>query len=422
MTDRAGFFASCADILTAMSVYYVVAGVLIMSQRGWGLHLFWILLLAALCAAIYALVLKKPRSVSFLTVLTGGLFVLVMAAYILASTTRPAFGYVFMLAIGGGMTVGLPLYYGLNRPQIHQHLTHLDVLLLALLGLLLCREALGINSSTVGLMVIVLLMDAASAVGLRMTEGGSDDGRDAFKAMMVALVAAVVVLAVILLLTAVFSESGSATGGVLHGVGAFLSSIGSGIEKFFRRIAELFAAEEQYAPVTLDGELPSTAALSGAEGRMELSVNTTVLGIGLCVAVVAAAVAIVVIMGRKKVVRETEASASTSDTVVHRSGGTMGALWDMLKKAVRFRWSAFVMRNTPRGLLVILERRGRRRHTPRQTGESMGHFVRRMDASGGLDTLADALDREFYGGGGQVLSSRECRALRSYMRKAVQPW
>ena len=56
----------------------------------------------------------------------------------------------------------------------------------------------------------------------------------------------------------------------------------------------------------------------------------------------------------------------------------------------------------------------------RETGESMRAFITRMDASGGLDELSDALDREYYGGGTGALSARRCRELRRYMRKAVQ--
>jgi hypothetical protein len=419
MTDRAGFFASCADILTEMSVYYVAAGILIMSKRGWGLHLFWILLCAALCAGVYALVLKKPRSVTFLTVLTGVLFAAVMAVYILASTTPPTFGYVFMLAIGGGMAVGLPLYYGLHRPLVHNHLTHLDVLILALLGLLLCREALGIDSGTVALMVIVLFMDAASAVGLRMSDGGTDAGQDAFKAMMVALASALIVVVILGLFTAVFSRSGDLTGGLLHGIGSFFSSLGTGIESFFGRIARFFAIEEQYETVPLEGELPSVADIGSTGGGVDLALNTTALGIGLCVAVLVIALAVILIVGRKKVSQETTVASAPADTTVHRSGGTMAALWAMLKKALRFRWTAFCQRNTPRGLLVILERLARRRHAPRAQGESARHFIQRMDASGGLNDLALALDREFYAGEADTLSPQACRALRKYMKKVV---
>jgi hypothetical protein len=419
MKDRAGFFAGCADTLTYMSIYYVVAGILIYSQRGWGLHLVWLLLAAAVCSLVYALVLQRPRSVAFLTVFTGVVFAAVWGLYVLVSTTPPKFGYLFLLAVGAGMTVGLPLYYGLNRPLIQKHLTVLDILILALLGLLLCQEALNIDGGTVALMVIVLLLDAASAVGLRMTEGGIGDGRSAIRATGVALCASLVVFLVIFLFTALFSRSGALTGGILQVIASFFASIGSGIERFFRWISGLVAVEESYETVPLAGELPSTAAITGAEGGMNLSVNTTALGIGLCLCVIAVLVVLVLVAGKKKLSRETKATQPVSTAVVHRSGGTFALLWQMLKKALHFRWTAFVQRDTPAGLLVRLERLARRHHTPRQPGESMGDFIRRMDKTGGLDTLAEALNRQVYGGGDSGLTSQDCRALRTYMRKVM---
>ena len=101
MRDRAGFFAGLSDVLTQMCAYYVVAGILIMSKRGWGLHLFWLLLCAAACAFVFAYVLKKPRGVPFLTGLTGGLILAVMGVFRLASSTPMRFGYGFVLCFLG---------------------------------------------------------------------------------------------------------------------------------------------------------------------------------------------------------------------------------------------------------------------------------------------------------------------------------
>lgn len=420
MTDKAGFFAGCADILTEMCVYYVVAAIMIMSGRGWGLHLGWLLLCAAVCAWIFARTLRKPRTTPFLTALTAVLFIAVMAVFLLASATPPTFGYVFVLAVGGGMAVGMPLYYGLHRPDVYRHLTHLDVLILALLGLLLCREALGIDGGTVALMVAVLFMDAAGAVGLRMTEGGGADSANAFKAAMVALCAAVGVFLVIGLLTMLFSRGGGLTGSVLRGIGGFFAAIGAGIERFFIWFSGLFRREEQFEAIPLEGELPSVADAELEAGGMELSVNTTAVGIGLCVVIAAAAIVIAAVMRKKTFSRGTKTAPAASDTVVRRSDGTLRFFWQRLKAALRFRWTAFRLRNTPGGLLVTLERVGKRRRVPRQTGEPMGHYIRRVDGSGGLDPLADTLDREYYGGGGQTMSPKRCRELRRYMRKVVR--
>ena len=86
-------------------------------------------------------------------------------------------------------------------------------------------------------------------------------------------------------------------------------------------------------------------------------------------------------------------------------------------QALRFRCTVFKNRDTPGGLLVLLERQGKKRRAPRETGESMRSFIRRMDGSGGLDELSDALDREYYGGETGAMTAKRCRELRKYMRR-----
>lgn len=419
MRDRAGFFAGCADALTEMCAYYVVAGILIMSRRGWGLHLFWILLCTAVCSVIFTLVLRKPRGVPLLTVVTGILFAAVLAVFILASKTPMKFGYVFVLAVGAGMAVGIPLNYAINRPLMHKHLMRLDVLILALTGLMLCWKALGIDISTVALMVVVLFMDAAAAVGLRMTEGGTGDSENAFKATLVALGGAVGLAAVIGGLVAVFSRSGEVTGVVLRGIGAFFRMIGKAFERFFAWLASLVRVKKDYGELPLE-EMGSMPEIEMTATQSELSFDPAVLGILLCVLVLAAVVFLLVYLRKKTVVRGTKSVSASSNVVVRRKSGTPNTWWKRLKAALRFRWIAFVHRNTPGGVLIYAEQRAKKHRVPRQTGESMRQFLRRMDAVGGLDSLADALEQEYYGGLVRTMSARSCREMRTYIRKVVQ--
>ncbi len=420
MSDRAGFFAGLADILTAMCVYYVVAGILIMSDRGWGLHLFWLLLCAAVCAFVFAALLKRPRGVPLLTAVTGGLVLASLGVFLLASRTPPRFGYVFMLCIGAGMAAGLPLYYCLHRPQVMRHLNHLEVLILAVLGLLLAKEALGIDNATVALMLAVLLMDAAAAVGLRMSDGESEGDKDsAFKATLVALAGAVGLALLIGLMTWIFSRSGDVTGSILHGIGAFFASVGGAVERFFAWFAERVYRREAFDAVELDTAPPSVAGAELAQGGVELSANTTAVGVVLVVLVIAAAAAAAVLLRRRRVGRREVSASLPGGAVVRRTGGGMDILWRRLCAALRFQWTAFVNRDTPGGVLLFLERTGRRLRRPRQPGETMRAFVRRMDPSGGLEELSTALDREYYGGAPGTLGAKRCRELRRYIRRSV---
>lgn len=421
MNDRAGFFAGLADILTAMCIYYAAGGILIMNNRGWGLHLFWLLLCAAACSFLFAFLLKKPRSMPFLTVITGLLVLASLAVFLLASSTPPRFGYVFVLCVGAGMAAGLPLYYCLHRPQVMKHLNLFEFLILTVLGIMLAKSALGLDNFTVFLLIFVLLMDAAGAIGLRMTDGEVNTGKDsAFKAMLIALAGALALALVIGLLTLIFSHSGDITGRFLHAIGAFFASVGSGIERFFQWLATLFYREEHFVAIELDTAPPSVAETELAQSGAGLNVNTTAVGIVLTVLVIAAAVVAAILLRRKKFSRHTVSADTSSDTGVRRSGGSLDILWQKLCAALRFRWTAFVNRNTAAGVLLSLERLGRRSHRPRLVGETMRDFIRRMDASGGLDELSAALDREYYSGGNGGLSPRHCREIRRYIRRTIR--
>lgn len=415
MKDRAGLFAGCADALTEMCAYYVVAGILIMSGRGWGLHLFWLLLCTGASTWVFAALLQKPRGVPLLAAVTAGLFAASMAVFLLASKTPVTFGYVFTLAIGGGMAAGLPLNYVLRRPTIQKHLTRLDMLVIALAGLLLCREALGIDRGTVVLMTAVLLMDAAGAVGLRMSDAGGESA-DAFKAVMIALGGAVGLALVIGICTAIFSHSAGAVGGILHGIGSIFSAVGRQIERFFRWLSSLVWHEDSFEAIPLEGEISSVAALE-QDMSGELSLDPTGIGIAAAILVLAAIVVVVILLWKQKLLRGTAGVVSASNTVVRRTGGTFEALWQAILAKLRFCWTAFVLKNTPAGLMVQLERKGKRMNRPRQTGETMGHYIRRMDEDGALGELAEALNRQYYAGEkGKTLSGKKCREIGKYIK------
>lgn len=417
MKDRAGFFAGCADALTDMCVYYAAAGILILSG-GWGVHLFWLLLCAAACAVMFALLLKEPRTVPFLTAVTAAAFIAVMGVFWLVSTTPMRFGYGFVLAVGAGMAVGLPLYYALRRPLVHKHLARLDVLIIVLAVLLLIREALGIDDGTVALVTAVLFMDAAAAVGLRMSDGETADGGNAFRASMVALAAAAGLALLIALLTVLFSKSGGVTGGVLRGVGSFFTAIGRGIGRFFAWLSSLVTVDTSSELLELE-EMPSLAGVETGIAMETAESNAGALGAVAAGIVAAAVVAVTVIFRKRRLSRGSPAAISAADRAVRRTGGTASAVWARIGQRLRFAWTAFVHCDTPAGVFVTLERKGRHIKKPRYTGESMREYINRLDTAGGLTELADALDRAYYGDGAKAMSPQRCRELRRYIRKAV---
>lgn len=418
MRDRAGFLAVCADSLTEMCLYYA-AGLLIMGS-GWGVHLFWLLLWAAVCALVFAFFLKKPRPFPALAALTAVLIAAGFGLFALASVTPLGFGYGFVLVVGAGMAVGLPLHFTLHRPKVLAHLTQLDVLIGALLLFLLTKDALGIDTGTVALTTLVLFLDAAAAVGLRMSEGGGAESGSAFKASMVALASAVVLALLVGLLSLLFSRSGSVTGGLLHGIGAFFAAVGGGLERVIGRLAGLLARKDRFEALDPGAKIPSVAEAELSGGGIDLAVNTTAVGGVLCAVAVILAAAVVLLLRKRRMASGAVELSADTEAGVRRTGGTAGVLRQRLRQAIVFRWTAFVNRDTPAGLLVLLERRGARARSPRGTGETLRAFLGRMDPAGGLAELADALDRQYYGGGADM-SRRRCREMRKYIRRTLRP-
>ncbi len=418
MSDRAGFFAGLTEILTVMCAYYTVARFMLLGEI-WSVPLRWVLLCSACAAVFFALLLHRPRSVPLLTGVTGALALVTLAVFLLASSTPAGFGYVLVMCVGAGIGVGVSLYTCLHRPQILRHLMHLEAQFLVLLVLLLIREASRVDAETLALSIAVLLLDAAAAVGLRMSDGAPEDGGRALLASLIALGAAAGITGLIALLATVFSRSGALTDRFLRAVGTALAKLGALIERFFSWIVELFYREEVYdAAEQLEGTVISASG-EAEEVMVKLPVNTTVLGLILALLVIAAAVRVAFVLRKKRVSRAL-GTTTAGGTTMRRTRNRAPSLRRRLLARLDFLRTAFMNRNTPGGLLLCLERAGRRAKTPRDTGESMRAFVRRMDPGGGLDELADALDSEYYGCSGHGLSEDRCRELRRIIRKAVR--
>lgn len=416
MKDRIGFFAGCADALTELSAYYLAAA-FVLSER-WGLHLGWILLCTAVCSVLQTLFLQKQRSVPSVAALGAVLFGASLGVFLWKNETPAGVGMVVVLVIGAAMVMGCTMRYALKRPLLFSHILHLDTMLILLVLVVLSQEALEIRRSTVSLLVVVLLLDGAAAIGLRMTEGATDT-EHALKASLVALGGGAIMTGVIGLLAAVFSRSGAVTDVVLHGIGRLLKTIGSTIQRFMEwLVSHIHVEEELSAPVMAE----MTVMTEGEQIAIwkELSINPVIPAVIAGVLVLASAAVAVYQLRKNSLVRGTNTAVVSSHKTIRCRKCRSEALWAKLISALRFRWMAFVKRNTPGGVLLYAQRLARRRRAPRERGESMRDFLRRMDASGGLDGLADALDREYYGGMSRTMTARSCRETRRYIRKVVQ--
>lgn len=407
MKDKTGFFAALSDSLCCVCVYWVIASTMIMADRGWTMGLFWPLCWAALCTAAFARVLTKPRGFNAMFLLAAGAAALALALFIAVSVVRMTALHVFTLAVGAGMASGLPMYYLVKRPTVHSHLTCLDVLLLAFAWLLLTQAGRGVQSGAAFFVAAVLVLAVGAAVGLRM---GSDSGAEGSRAMMVALGAAALMALCVMGLIALFSRSGELTGSVVRTVGDFFRWIGGGVGWLMERFASLFKPQELDAMV-LEGTMPDTVieAQTDASAALDGSVWPVIVLAALIVGFVAV---VMTILRKTKLTLGTEA---TGGEAAVRGGSIRSAArerWRAWLRALRFRLTALLRRDTPPGVLVSVERMAARRKQGRERGETMRQFLRRMAPDGTLDELADDLDRHWYGSRKYTLTQAQCRALR----------
>lgn len=416
MKDRVGFLAGCADAMTDICCFYLAAA-FVLSDR-WGLHVGWMLLCTAVCSFVLTLFLQKQRPVPLLAAVAAVLFGASLTVFIVKSVTPMTLGYVIFLVIGAGIAMGCTMNYVLRRPSLIKHLTHLDTILLALMMVVLCREALEIPYSTIFCILAVVLLNGAAVIGLRMTEGAADT-KNALKASLVALGGVVAMIGVIAILVAVFSRSGGVTEAVLQWLGDVLRAIGSAIQRFIEWLASGVQVEEIYSDPMAEAVSVITEAEQMAIWKT-LSVNPVIPAVVVAVLAVIAVIRLVFHLRKSSISRGTKTAMVSSYGVMRRSSGMWRTLWARFKRRLCFFGAAFVYRNSPGGVLIYLEWRAKRCRMSRKKGESMRTFVQRLDPTGGLGSLADALDREYYGRQGISMSARECRQTRHYIRKVVQ--
>lgn len=415
MRDGNGFFAALSCALSSLCIYWLIAAVLILGRRGWDLGLFWFLAATVISAAVFELLLKKARPMALVTAVTlllGGAY---LAWFIVWTQVKLSFLHIFVMTVGAGMAVGMPLYGCLKRPGIHQHLSYLDVTLLTFMVLLLCGEYLGIGAETNVLFVLVLLMDAAAAVGLRMR--GSGDRRAARMAVLSALGIAALLALAVTGLVALFSRSGGLTGRLLGALGSALQAAGGSLTRFFTWLTGLFWRPETFDTLDLPVATPSALVLEGTAQR-ELVIPPAVTAVLLSLVALAAIAAVVLFFRSIKTVGGSAAVAVAAGPAREsRVSGALKARWAAFLKKLRFRMDALWGRNSAAGLLVWLERKAKKSHRERRRGESMREFIGRMAPDGCLSPLAEALDMEYYGGSKASLTPGQCRALRRAFAK-----
>ena len=410
MTGRASLLAGAAESLSALCIFNILCATMLLASRGWDLAAGWLLLPGLVWSALYAVLLRSPRTTGLLAAVTGGAVALTLALWLLVTDMALGVFVVLVLLTGAGMAVGLPLYHTLRAPSVHAHLSHLDVLILATLWLLL-MESGGAEKSpgTAAWAVMLLLADAATAVTLR-----TDGGRGALRAALPALGSAALLALVISALVRLFSRSGAVTGAVFGGIASFFRRLWTAIDRWMTTLASHIHHEEVFEALDPGEELPSLAGVEAGGTTLSLQhpwIPAVVLGL-LALGVVL----FFVLRFRRHRLSSVSVGAvgGAQEVRVSRLKGALRRRLEELLRALRFRLTARRHRDTPAGVLVWLEHHGRRR----RPGETVREYL--IDRDPVLFApLADALDAEFFGGGAPSLTPAECRQLRADTRRRI---
>lgn len=413
MRTKRGFLAALSCSLASLCVMWLVADVMILGRKGWDIGLFWLLLFTALSAVFFEVYLRRERSFSRLTAVTLALALAWLALQFLLTAVKLSFLHILVMTVGAGMAAGMPLYFCVKRPTVHQHLNYLDVSVLAFGLLLLCGPYLGIGRETNLLFVLVLLLEAGAAVGLRMGSGGAQ----VRKATAVSLASAAVLAAAVTALVSLFSRSGAFVGRILEALAAAGRAAGDTLTRFLRWFTGLLYRPESSDTLSVVPEGPAAALIEGVQQKELVLPDWFV---HLCLTAVAAAAVLFAVLLLRSLKRPApEAPVAEAEPArMSREEGLWARWWKELKRKLRFAWTALRRRNSAAGLLVWLEAKARRQRRSRRKGETMRGFIGRMAPDGILSPLAEALDLEYYGGGGTALTAAQCRAMRRAFRQS----
>ena len=411
---KAEILALLGESITLPAILWVFGVTLIVKDKE---HLIPGMYIALACAAfsmfLFLFVLKRPRSVVFLAVLSGALFAAVLTLHLLIYEGNAGFGYVLSSLLISATAVFSPLNYCLTKQTLLRHIGLLDVSVMALIWLFLNLSVIKIETLSVVLMIAVPVTDMAGTAALRMDEGGMNEG--AGKAFLLAGAGAAVAAGIIFLLSKLLARSGNVTEAVFTGIRNFFAWIWSGIEAFFGWLSRFFVMPEA-EEINL---LPETGMTGAEEAALE-EIRIDPLIPAVIAGAVIAAILILVIYKLRKLKLSVSMGKASENVVIsktRRKAGFFREKWRVLLKKLKFRKDAFVYRNTPPGVLVYMEKKAVKKKTPRRSGESIREFISRIAPGENFKKLADDLERRYYGGEKFTLSSGDCRTLRKAIAK-----
>lgn len=413
MKTKAELFACFGECLAASSLIWLAGISFIMIDAEVPLPgVWWSLLMTIAAASVYILILRRGTTVRVLAAVSVILLAGEITALLFLYKDNISFGYVITSILMACVSVYVSMYLCIKKQILSRHMSFIDIMIGVLVWLTVFYTARGGNTYSTLCIIAVTVMNVAAAIGLRMSEGGTDEGVG--KAFALAAVSSAAAAAVIYFLVRLFSRSGAVTGAVLNGIRDFFIGIGKLIGRFIDWLASFISEPDMEA---VPDAMPQTGMESGDISFEEVSVNPVIPAVIIGAVIVLIAVWIVRKTAREKVSLSLKISGEGTAVRSRKKKGLFAKKWRKFIENMRFRWRAFVERDTSPGLLVWLERKALKKKMPRSDGESIREFTLRLAPDGTLEALTSDLEKKLYGASEYDLSAKECRSIRKDMKK-----
>ncbi|MGI6030606.1 MAG: hypothetical protein ACOX7F_03780 [Eubacteriales bacterium] len=367
----------------------------------------------------------KRRSLPVSSVIGGNLIcglLMMVIGCIFLTNAQGTMAYVFAALFFGGsvMRAYMVAQNGIKPNQMLIY-TEFSTMLVAIF---LSMETRGITLPPLcfGLLMTAICCDLISLVLMRVvTENRSKVAGSRYQGALlligVALLLALFVVGGLMVFSSagreLFAFSVSAAGGLLLW-------LGKGILALINFLLSLVPMPEDGGELMAQEEVTLTPS-ENQQTELDYSGLLMILAIVGVIVVVGVVIWLLYRFRKLRTLRMTEPEVLQEGELV-RTGGLWRSLclwWQRQMGRLRFHWECIVYRHTPQGILLRIESWGKQAGQPRGVGESPAHYLRRVrgalfapgEADNAIVALSQELERLFYSGQSQGLSSAEVRTL-----------
>jgi hypothetical protein len=375
-----------------------------------------------ICFLVNFFLLEQPRSLPILVGANAALFGLLLFSLIYFAPLLSGFFNHLVVVVFAIITVSMAYYLAFKPLSLQKHLLYFDAYMMGMLWLFLAMAGGEMADTDLWAYLLLIVLNLVCNMVLRSVEsnvGATLCGAPVRGALFAFGMVAGMVLVIFAIVRLLAAGASDMVASVWLGVKAALAAVWGAIERFMAWLASLIRVDQELPPL----ELEAMPSMEGVEELPPADIPLTALYMAgaIAAAVILSGIVYLICRFRKKKLR-IEVSRAGREAAPRRNrlaGGVkrrIAQFWAQL----RFRLAALRHRSTPPGLLVSLERWGKKHGMPRLAGETMREYLSRLSPDGALLPVADALDAMYFGGGANSLSKAACRQLRREFRKETQ--